>query len=69
MVRSRHHQYFALGALLERFADLLEESTIATIESGTITGDLKNLLDVPVKTVVNTEEFLKAVATTLESKL
>ncbi|MCQ2533184.1 MAG: NADP-dependent isocitrate dehydrogenase [Clostridia bacterium] len=54
---------------LERFADLLEESTIATIESGTITGDLKNLLDVPVKTVVNTEEFLKAVATTLESKL
>ena len=32
---------------------------------GTITGDLKNLIDVPVKNVVNTEDFLKAIASRL----
>lgn len=54
---------------LERFADLLEKATIETIESGTITGDLKNLIDVPEKNVVNTEDFLKAVAVRLETEL
>ena len=47
---------------LEDFADRLEKASIETIESGTITGDLKNLIDVPGKTVVNTEDFLKAIA-------
>ncbi len=44
------------------FADRLEKASLETIESGTITGDLKNLIDVPEKNVVNTEDFLKAIA-------
>ena len=47
---------------LADFADRLEKASIETIESGTITGDLKNLIDVPEKNVVNTEDFLKAIA-------
>lgn len=47
------------------FADKLEKVSVETIEEGTITGDLKNLIDVPVKNVVNTEDFLKAVAAKL----
>lgn len=47
---------------LEAFADRLEKASIETIENGTITGDLNSLLDHPNKTVVTTEEFLKAVA-------
>jgi isocitrate dehydrogenase len=47
------------------FADRLEKASIETIESGTITGDLKNLINVPEKNVVNTEEFLKAIAAKL----
>ncbi len=47
---------------LADFADRLEKASIETIESGTITGDLKNLIDVPTKNVVNTEDFLKAIA-------
>lgn len=47
---------------LVRFADLLEEASIATIEAGTVTGDLASLMTgVPV-TVVNTVDFLKAIA-------
>jgi isocitrate dehydrogenase len=44
------------------FANRLEKASLETIESGTITGDLKNLIDVPEKNVVNTEDFLKAIA-------
>ncbi len=47
------------------FADRLEKASIDTIESGTITGDLKNLINVPEKNVVNTEDFLKAIAAKL----
>ncbi len=50
---------------LEEFANKLEKASIDTIEEGTITGDLKNLIDIPVKNVVNTEDFLKAVAAKL----
>ena len=50
---------------LEDFADRLEKASIETIESGTITGDLKNLINVPEKNVVNTEDFLKAIAAKL----
>ena len=50
---------------LEAFADKLEKVSIETIEEGTMTGDLKNLIDIPVKNVVNTEDFLKAVASKL----
>ena len=50
---------------LEDFADRLEKASIETIESGTSTGDLKNLINVPEKNVVNTEDFLKAIAAKL----
>ncbi len=50
---------------LEDFANRLEKASIETIESGTITGDLKNLINVPEKNVVNTEDFLKAIAAKL----
>ena len=50
---------------LEDFADRLEKASIETIESGTITGDLKNLIDIEEKNVVNTEDFLKAIASRL----
>ena len=50
---------------LEAFADKLEKVSVETIEEGTITGDLKNLIDIPEKNVVNTEDFLKAVASKL----
>jgi len=52
---------------LAAFADKLEKASIETIEEGTITGDLKNLIDVPKKNVVNTEDFLKAIAAKLEA--
>ena len=50
---------------LEAFADKIEQASIATIEEGTITGDLNNLLDNDNKKTVTTEEFLKAVAAKL----
>ena len=50
---------------LEAFADKLEKASIETIEEGTITGDLNNLLDREDKNVVNTEDFLKAIAAKL----
>ena len=50
---------------LEAFADKIEQASIKTIEEGTITGDLNNLLDNENKKTVTTEEFLKAVAAKL----
>ena len=50
---------------LEVFADKIEKASIATIEEGTITGDLNNLLENENKKTVTTEEFLKAVAAKL----
>ena len=50
---------------LEAFADKLEKVSIQTIEEGTITGDLNNLLDREDKSIVNTEDFLKAIAAKL----
>ena len=47
------------------FADKLEKAAIDTIEEGVITGDLNSLMDHPNKKVVNTEEFLKAIAAKL----
>ena len=43
----------------------LEKASIQTIEEGIITGDLNSLLDREDKTVVNTEDFLKAIAAKL----
>jgi isocitrate dehydrogenase len=50
---------------LEAFADKIEKASIETIEEGTITGDLNNLLENDNKKTVTTEEFLKAVAAKL----
>lgn len=50
---------------LEDFANRLEKASIETIEEGTITGDLKSLLKKEKKEVLNTENFLKAIATKL----
>jgi isocitrate dehydrogenase len=47
---------------LAAFADGLERASLATIESGVVTGDLKNLVQLDAVTVVDTEGFLRAVA-------
>ena len=51
---------------LESFAERIEEASIDTIEAGIITGDLNCLMDHPDKKVVNTQEFLEAVADRLK---
>lgn len=48
-------------AELVRFADSLEQASVATIEEGVITKDLADISEAPSKQVVNTEEFLRAV--------
>lgn len=55
-------------ALVE-FADKLEKAAIATIESGVMTGDLYALSELPHKQKVNTEDFIRAIKSTLEDML
>ena len=50
---------------LMEFADKLEKATIATIESGKMTKDLALITELPDVTVLNTENFIKAIRTTL----
>ena len=50
---------------LVAFADRLEKASIDTIEEGVITGDLNALMDHPDKKVVDTEAFLRAIASKL----
>lgn len=53
-----------------RFADKLEEAAIATVEGGTMTGDLLALADKnPSNKKVNTEGFIDAIAAELQKKL
>jgi isocitrate dehydrogenase len=53
-----------------KFADKLEEAAIATVEGGTMTGDLLALAEKkPSNKKVNTEEFIDAIAATLQKKL
>ena len=47
---------------LMAFADRLEKATIDTIESGIMTGDLVSLSTLENKQKVNSEEFLRAIA-------
>lgn len=54
---------------LIRFANLIEEASIETVESGLITGDLKSMCDLTETTVLNTEEFLNAVAKNISTKI
>jgi isocitrate dehydrogenase len=53
-----------------QFADKLEEAAIATVENGTMTGDLLALAEKrPTNKKVNTAEFIDAIAETLHKKL
>jgi isocitrate dehydrogenase len=55
------------NADLMAFADKLEKATIATIESGTMTKDLALITELENVTTLNTQDFIKAIRTTLES--
>lgn len=50
---------------LMEFADRLEKATVDTIETGQMTKDLALITTIPNPTVLNSEEFIKAIATRL----
>jgi len=53
-----------------KFADKLEEAAIATVEEGTMTGDLLALAEKkPSNKKVNTEDFIDAIAATLQKSM
>ena len=54
---------------LVRFADLLDEATLETIESGKMTGDLALITTIPDVQKLGTEEFIMAIKETLNSKM
>jgi len=54
---------------LVRFADLLEEATLETIESGKMTGDLAIITTLDHVEKMETEEFILAIRSCLEKKL
>ena len=54
---------------LMEFADKLEAATIKTIEDGTMTKDLALITTLENVKVVNSEDFIKAIRTTLEGML
>ena len=54
---------------LQKFADKLEEATIATIENGTMTKDLALITALENVNVVNSQNFILAIRKTLEGML
>lgn len=50
---------------LMEFADRLEQATVDTIEAGQMTKDLALITTIPNPTVLNSEEFIKAIAARL----
>lgn len=54
---------------LSAFADKLEQATLSTIESGTMTKDLALITELEHVTTLNTENFIKAIRATLEGIL
>ncbi|MCC8046407.1 MAG: NADP-dependent isocitrate dehydrogenase [Clostridiales bacterium] len=52
---------------LMQFSDRLEKAVIATIESGKMTKDLALITSLPDVTVLNSEDFIKAVRATYEA--
>ena len=52
-----------------RFADLLEEATLETIESGKMTGDLALITTLENVEKLDTEAFILAIRDTLDKKL
>ena len=57
-----------IDALVD-FANKLEKATIATIESGKMTKDLALITTLENPTVLNSENFIKAIRETLEGML
>ena len=51
---------------LVKFADCLEEATVKTIESGKMTKDLALITSLKDVTVLNSEDFIKAIRNTLD---
>ena len=54
---------------LMTFADKLEKASLQTIEEGKMTKDLALITTLPNPTVLNSENFIKAIRTTLEGML
>ncbi|MDE6712786.1 MAG: NADP-dependent isocitrate dehydrogenase [Lachnospiraceae bacterium] len=54
---------------LVRFADCLEKATLQTIENGKMTKDLALITSLTEVTVLNSQEFIRAIRETLESLL
>lgn len=54
---------------LVRFADCLEKATLQTIESGKMTKDLALITSLTEVTVLNSQDFIRAIRTTLEGLL
>ncbi len=52
---------------LSDFADKLEKATLSTIESGKMTKDLALITDLKDVTVLNSQDFIKAIRETLET--
>lgn len=57
-----------ISALCE-FADKLDKATLGTIESGKMTKDLALITSMEDVTVLNSEEFIKAIRESLEGLL
>ncbi len=57
------------NAELAAFADKLEKATIDTIECGVMTGDLYSMSNLENKRKVNTEDFLREIAKTLDKMM
>ena len=54
---------------LSAFADKLEQACLSTIESGKMTKDLALITTLEQPTVLNSEEFIKAIRQNLEGLL
>lgn len=55
------------NAELQDFADKLEKATLSTIESGKMTKDLALITDIKDVTVLNSQDFIKAIRENLEA--
>ena len=55
----------AVAESLKIYADRLEKATIDTIESGSMTKDLALITTIENPTVLNSEDFIKAIAARL----
>lgn len=53
---------------LMQFADQLENATLTTIENGKMTKDLAMITSLEKVTVLNSEEFIKAIRATYENR-